>query len=48
MLPASIIRAYWTKGFDLSLDFKHFVVAAFGSDTVCPPTLIVDAAKIVS
>lgn len=36
MLPASIMSAYWTIGFDLELDFEHFVVPYEESEGVWP------------
>jgi hypothetical protein len=33
------MRAYWTIGFDLSLDFEHFVVPTEESEAGWPPGL---------
>ena len=35
------MRAYWTIGFDLSLDFEHFVVPTDESEAVWPPELVI-------
>ena len=41
VLPASIIKAYWTKGLFLELDFEHFVVPSEGSITFSVPIVSV-------